>query len=216
MESAIPIRWHASNGWIVLSGSADRLSDIRASALSRYHADGAIAYISFLDDLGDALMDDMAELGAPTGYLVDLDETDNNAIYERITGAGMIVIEANQADERLIRQMSGTALHAMKEVLSRGAVILFEGAAAALAGEHVRTTDGNISKGLSLVENVMFAPDVSSIAEDEAARSAHDELPDAIIIGLAPGSALVLGPEQQIETWGKQQVTLFLGNPEQR
>ena len=94
MSEQAPLQWLPSNGWIVLSGRADALSEIRAQALSRHNASGAIAYISLADDLGDELMDDMAELGAASGYLVDLEEQDNNEIYERLSVAAMVVIDA--------------------------------------------------------------------------------------------------------------------------
>ena len=79
----------------------DALGEIRARALSRYDGSSDIAYISLAADLGDALMDDMAELGAPSGYLVDMDDGDNNEIYERLSAAGMIVIEADRNAEAL-------------------------------------------------------------------------------------------------------------------
>jgi len=67
MPTDAPFTWIDSNGWLILSGPPDALSELRAQALSRYDGSGAIAYISMADDLGDALMDDMAELGAATG-----------------------------------------------------------------------------------------------------------------------------------------------------
>jgi hypothetical protein len=42
------------------------------------------------------------------------------------------------------------------------------------------------------------------------------DYPDAIAIGIGPGSALVLGPNGEVETWGKQQVTISLGPGYQR
>ena len=89
--------------------------------MSRYDGSSAIAYISLAGDLGDALMDDMAELGAPTGYLVDLEEGDNNEIYERLSSAGMIVIEAEPDAEALRSLMSQTVLSALKSALDQTA-----------------------------------------------------------------------------------------------
>ena len=135
MREAAPFNWRSANGWIVLSGHADYLSEIRARALSRAIAGGAIAYISLADDMGDALMDDMAELGATTGYLVDLEENDNNEVYERLSTAAMIVLQADGAADLLMQLLRRTAVHALKEALNRGGLILFEGDAAAVAGE---------------------------------------------------------------------------------
>ncbi len=213
MSDQSPLEWLPSKGWIVLSGRADPLSEIRAQALSRHNASGAIAYITLADDLGDELMDDMAELGAASGYLVDLEEQDNNEIYERLSGAAMIVVDADGQGGRLLRLLRRTAIHALKEALQRGALILLEGAAAAITGEFVLTADGRIESGLNLLKNALVATDVSGLAGDQALRAARSELPDALFVGLATGSALVLGPEGQIETWGERQVAINLADP---
>ncbi len=210
-----PFSWHASNGWLVLSGAPDPLSEIRARALSRNNAVGAIAYISLAADMGDALMEDMADLGAPTGYLVDLEEQDNNEIYERLTAAGMIVIEADCAGSRLLRLMTATPMHAIKDALSRGAVILFEGAAATIVGERIVTPASQIEKGLNLLSNAMVLPDTNDV-DSQAMRDLHRQLPDTAMIFLERDAALVLGPDQHIETWGEGQVTIRLSHPGDR
>jgi hypothetical protein len=158
-------------------------------------------------------MDDMAELGAASGYLVDLEEHDNNEIYERLTGAAMIVLDAAEQGDRLLRLLRRTAIHALKDALNRGGLLFFEGAAAALVGEFILAADNRIASGLNLLQNALVATDVSSIAGDEALRAARRDLPDAIFVGLASGSALVLGPEGQIEAWGERQVAISLADP---
>ncbi len=213
MPEGLPLSWVESSGWIVLSGSVDPRSENRALALSRQFVDGPIAYISFSDDMGDALMDDMLELGAPAGYLVDWDERDNNEIYERLSPAGMVVISADSASAGLGQIVSHTVAHALKEALRRGAVILFEGAAAAAAGEYRLAEDGGIASGLKLVGNALILPSVCSIAESASASAARGKLPEAIFIALEAGGALTLGPERHIETWGDGRVTIGLGDP---
>ena len=205
-----PFSWRASNGWIVLSGRVDALSEIRARALSRCDASGAIAYISLNADLGDALMDDMAELGAASGYLVDLAEGDNNEIYERLSSAAMIVIEADCPSDRLERLLRHTALHAMNEALNRGALILLEGSAAATAGEFILDSSGRLAAGLGFVQNALIASDAQAISQAELLRSVRLQLQGKSLLGLAPGSALALGPAGRIETWGEAQVSISL------
>ena len=210
MRRSFPISWLESNGWLVLSGSADRRSEIRAQALSRANADGAVAYISLAGDMGDALMDDLAELGAPTGYLVDLADSDNNEIHERLRAAGMIVIEPGEDIRQLKRLMSQTVVHALKEALNCGALILFEGLAATLAGEYIAQPNG-MAKGLKFVSNVYIASDVSSVLETQAAQEVCLAQPEAALIAIDRGAALVLGPDQRIETWGEPQIAFSLG-----
>ncbi|MCY4070302.1 MAG: hypothetical protein OXG60_03310 [Chloroflexi bacterium] len=213
MLDGLPIRWLESYGWLVLSGSADPHSEIRALALSRCNASGAVAYISLADDFGDALMDDLAELGAPSGYLVDLEDEDNNEIHERLSGAGMIVIEGGDDIHRLKRLMTQTVVHAIKGALQDGALVLFEGLAATLAGSYYLDPSGEVASALKIVEDVYVAVDVNSFLETEPAQLVFQKRPDAVGVAIDRGSALVLGPDQHIETWGGKQITFSLGDP---
>lgn len=213
MHSSLPIRWLESHGWLVLSGSADPQSEIRALALSRCDASGAVAYISLAEDDGDALMDDLAELGAPSGYLVDLEDQDNNEIHQRLSGAGMIVIEAGDDIHRLKRLMSQTVTHAIKEALRDGALVLFEGAASTLAGSYYVDQSGAVASALKIVEDAFVAVGVNSFLETKTAQLVFHQRPDAVGVAIDAGSALVLGPDQHIETWGDKQITFSLGDP---
>ena len=212
MPAITPFTWLDSNGWLVLSGPPDALSEIRAQALNRYDGGGALAYISLAHDLGDALMDDLAELGAPAGYLVDLDDLDNNEIYERLSAAGMIAIQAYRHPDRLHKLMSHTVTSALKSALKRGALILFEGAAASLAGQYRMTAAGELTAGLNFVGNALIATIADNDTETTLTRNIHRQLPDVLLMGLARGSALALGPTRQIETWGEGDVTITLNN----
>ena len=213
MRQSFPIRWPESNGWLALSGSPGPRSEIRAQALSRANANGVIACVSLADDMGDDLMDDLAELGAPTGYLVDLQEGDSSEIYERLSTASMIVIEPGQDILRLKRLMSQTAVHALKEALDRRALVLFEGLAATLAGEYLALPGGDLTKGLKFVHNACIAVNASSAMKTPAAQTIHRAHPKAVLIAIARGAALALGPNQRIETWGQPQITFALGRP---
>jgi len=212
MVEQIPFSWLDSSGWLVLSGGTDSLSEVRAQALSRLVADGAVAYISLAGDMGDNLMDDMMDLGAPTGYLVDIANDDNNTLFERLQSAGMIVIEPGDDIERLNRLMSQTVVRAIKDALEAGALLLLEGIAASLAGEYMVRPNGKIAKGLKFVSNTYISPDTSSILETEDAEKVYVAHPETVFIGIQRGSALVLGPEGQVETWGEKKVTISLGS----
>lgn len=216
MSTATPFSWLDSNGWLVLSGKPDALGDIRARSLSRYDGSSAIAYISLAADLGDALMDDMAELGAPSGYLVDLEACDNNEIYERLSAAGMIVIEADRNSEALEGLISQTVVSALKAALERGALILFEGAAASIAGERRLNARGEWTTGLNFIQNALIALSADCDAQDALPRAEHGAPLDVPVMVFAPGAALALGPARQIETWGDGEVTISLRDPARR
>lgn len=206
-----PFIWQESPGWIVLSGAADPLGETRALALSRANAGGDIAYISLSDDMADALMDDMADLGAPTGYLVDLEAADNNAVYAGLIEADLIVIDAAASPDRLLRLMRQTAVHALKEALQRGALLLFEGESVAIAGEYFLMPDGNFESGLGYVSAALIKHD-DGPKSDEASLRARLALPEVVLIGIAPGAALALGPGGQLETWGDSDITISLSD----
>lgn len=212
MSAILPISWLESSGWLVLSAVADPLSEIRSLALGRCNVSGAIAYISFAADDGDALIDDMAELGAPTGYLVNLLENDNNAIYERISSAGMIVIEAGDDIDRMKRLMTHTVVHALKEALEYGALVLLEGLASTLAGSVLIDGNGDVGDGLKLVQSAAIVTEVGSVSQSEVAQRILLTQSEMVCIAIERGAALVLGPEGHIETWGNNSVTFSLGS----
>ncbi len=209
MSVAAPFGWRDGEGWLILSGGAHHLGEIRAQALSRCNPGADIACISQADDMGDAVMDDLAELGAPTGYHIDLAEPDNNLIYERITSAGLIVIEAHCGDS-LRRALSQTAVHALKQAHAGGALILCEGAAASLFGEHRWSAADGLMRGLNFVSGAVILPGGDD-SSDQATRLVQSALPEVAVIGLARGSALALGPGGQLETWGNRDITIRLG-----
>ncbi len=212
MTEVAPFSWLESAGWLVLSGRSDALSEIRAQALSRCDASGAIAYVSLAPDCGDALMDDLAELGAASGYLVDLEDSDNNEVYERLSSAAMIVVEAPDPGEHLLRLLRRTAVHALKDAMNRGALVLLEGQAAATAGEYAIDCAGQVGAGLGLVRGAAIAAEADGFAEDGRQPIARFHMPETTFIRLAPGAALALGPGGAIETWGHGRVSISLGN----
>ena len=213
MRGGLPIHWLESNGWLVLSGSADFHSDIRALSLSRCDAAGAVAYISLACDAGDSLMDDMVELGAPAGYLVDLEDEDNNAIHERLSAAGMIVVESGDDIVRLKKLITQTVLHTVKGALKDGGLVLFEGLAATLAGAFYLDGRGELVPGLKLVDNAFIATDADRAQWEDVRDSVYFKNQEAVGIAIESGAALVLGPDGLIETWGEKQVTFSLGDP---
>lgn len=209
MTGQAPFGWRDGEGWLILSGGAHPLSEIRALALSRCNPFADVACIAQTDSIGDALLDDLAELGAPSGYHIDLAEQDNNELYERITSAGMIVIAAQCADS-LRRALRQTAVHALKQALSGGVLILCEGAAAGLFGEQRWSAPDGLTRGLNFVQGAVILP-AGAESSDQVAQVVRSERPEVAAIRLARGSALALGPGGQLETWGDHDITIRLG-----
>jgi hypothetical protein len=61
------------------------------------------------------------------------------------------------------------------------------------------------------LENALIVPFITSIAESEQVRDVLEAQPTAIAVGVGAGSALALGPDGEVETWGRRQVTVALG-----
>lgn len=208
------LRWLTSaEGWLIFSGGNTAGSEIRARALARAREDGAIAYISFAGDMADALMDDMEDLGARAGYLVDVIHEDEATIHDLLEPTSLIVIESGESVNAIYRALSGAALEGIQAAYERGAVIFIEGLAANLFGRWLMADGGQVLDGLDWVQNAFIEPQSSSAGESRAVQAVLATNPDAVAINIAAGSALVLGPNNAVEIWGEAQaVTLSLGS----
>jgi hypothetical protein len=207
-------RYPDGAGWLVLSGGADAGSLIRAQVLRRAEAEGGVAYIGIGGQTGDATLEDMEDLGAPTGYHVDVLREDDETLQAEIGGAGIVVIDAEVAVSDLLNGLRGAAETGMRAAYERGALVLFEGMSAGIPGQTVFDETGALVPGLGWLENsliVAMDDDVRSPMEYDAVREALEAQPDLYAIGIALGSALALGPGGAVEVWGKRQVAIALG-----
>lgn len=205
------LNWIEGRGWLVFSGGESPGSPLRAQALTRAKPQGGVAYISLADDRGDALLADMDDLGAPYGYMIDIEHEDDDAIIEQLNEASVIVVETGDSLNELASLLPGAAQTGMRQAYERGAVILVEGLAANLFGHIVVTDGGELIEGMDWVKNALIEPAAHGIEDSRAVQLALNENDEAIAISIAGGSALALGPAGQIELWGEQQVTISLG-----
>lgn len=206
------LRWPAGQGWMVFSGGNDDLGTIRAQVLRKAKPEGGVAYIGLSVDDADEIMDDMAELGAPTGYLVDILTEDDDTIHTELKEAAVIVLSDEHPAEELQSALMGAALSAIREAYDGGAIILAEGRSAALfGGVYVSSADEAI-KGVNWLEEAYVIPGMTTMQQSELARSALASQSASVVIGIGIGSALALGPGGQVETWGKRQVAIGLGS----
>jgi len=200
-------------GWIVLSGGADSGSVIRAQVLRRARAEGGTAYLVMHDDDADATLDDMDDLGAPTGYQVNLSTEDDTTIRNLIREASIIVIDSTATPRELLGGLRGTAEESLREALADGAMLLFEGTSAALLGTHWFDADGTARDGLSWLQNSVIVTQRDTV---NAARQFVEATPSAFLVDIALGSALALGEAGEVEIWGERRVTIALGREYRR
>jgi hypothetical protein len=204
-------QWLDGRGWLVLSGGDTPHSDIRAQVLGRAKAEGRVAYIALDAPEDSEAMNDMADLGAPTGYMVDVLTENDDTIYNQLAEANVIVVEDTSAIDDLRSSLLGAAVAGMQAAYERSAIVLVEGDSTAVFGGWVLLESGETCEGLTWLQNALLLPKVTSVSESSVSRTVWAAHPRAIAIGIGAGSALALGPNGQIELWGQQQVTIVLG-----
>ncbi len=209
-------RWR-SGGWLVVSGGGAVLSDdvqsIEAHVLVKTHSQGPIAYIWAAGDIdaADAHMDALQELGARTGYLVDILTEEDDVLFRQLNEAGVIILGDGPRVDLLTDALSGVVLRAVEDAFGRGATIYAVGeSAGVLAAYSVR--DGAIQPGIGWLDQAVIMPRYSADQADQLRDLVHRH-PEAYGLGLAEGAAMAFGPQGEIEVWGNQQVTVSLGHP---
>ncbi len=210
------LKWLDEPGWLILSGGVDPLSDLRAQAISRIVSEGGIAYIALDDDDLDDLIDDMGELGAPTGFIINVMTEDDQTIRAMLEHAAMVFLPGIYDLTDLHSSLLGAAIEGILAAYQDGAVIFAEGQAVSLFGSSFRSAEGVLLQGFGWVEDTLILPGVSSIAESNTAQIALAEQQARIVIGLEEESALVLGPQGHIERWGDGNITVALGEDRYR
>src|SRR5438552_3939462 len=195
MPQANIIRWRDGTGWLVLSGGGDYASadtgEIEAEALARVAAGDPMAYIWAAGDVetADKHLDALHDLGAPTGYLVDVLTEDDETLRGELAVAGLIVLGDGPNVKALRSGLLGAALEAIGSAFERGAVILGVGQGAAVLGNFMPE-----QPGVGWIEGAAIMP---GYEDDKATAQLRDLLaknPDAYGLGIARGSALALGP----------------------
>src|SRR6266851_400232 len=172
MPRANMIRWRDGAGWLVLSGGGDIQSaetgEIEAEALARVAAGDPMAYIWAAGDVetADKHLEALHDLGAPTGYLVDVLTEDDDSLRSQLAVAGLIVL--------------GEGLEAIGSAFERGAVILGVGQGAAVLGSFMPD-----QPGVGWIEGAAIMP---GYEDDKAVAQLRDTLaknPDAYGLGIA-------------------------------
>ncbi len=203
--------WLDGAGWLVLSGGADSSGEIRARVLGRAAADGGVVYIS-LDIEDSSVIDDMDDLGAPTGYTLDVISEDDETIIKHLTEASVVVVQNTDSVDNLLSALSGAATKGLQAAFERGAIILAEGLGAHVFGAWAVADPGQLTAGLEWVKKTIIIPTAAGVADADKIRETLEKQPEAIAIGIGTGSALAFGPEGEVETWGDGQVTVVLGS----
>jgi hypothetical protein len=203
--------WIDGRGWLVLAGSADSSNDIRALALAKSAADGGVAFVSLGAgmDHAEAVLYDLEDLGAAAGYIVDVTTEDDTTVTAKLTETSVVVIEAAPSAEDARSSLLGAAAEGIQAAYENGAVVLAEGQSAMVFGAWIVRQNGELASGLEWLSAAIVAAGVTN-----AGAWARDVLSAeglAYVVGIGAGTALALGPDGQLEIWGKGEVTVALG-----
>lgn len=204
-------RYPDGMGWLIFSGGYTSGSPIRAHAIERAGKDGDAAYISFAEDTGDSLLEDMMDLGAPAGFIVDVND-DNATIRKQLEEAGIVVVESGTSIDDMYSILLDGLADALLNAYQKGATVLIEGLVGALFGRWYLGDDGQVADGFAWVEDIFILPGLTSIQQSQPAQNMLIIQPEAIALTIAAGSALTMGTMKQIETWGEKKVTISLGS----
>jgi hypothetical protein len=205
MPTQSVFHWLDGRGWLVFSGGAS--DDIRAQALGRAAADGGVACVALSGD-PDLLLDDVADLGAPSGYVVDVLGEDDAALQDKLAQAGTVIIAGGDSPVAARGTLRGVPLEGIETAFANGGVILLEGESASAFGAWLVAGE-EVEAGFEWLTGAAVLTGVGNAGE--AAKPILAAQPTAIAVAILPGSALALGPDGQVETWGNREVTVALG-----
>ena len=206
------LNWLDGRGWLVLTGNAPASESIRARTLGIAAADGAVAVVAVHgeDAAAEQLLVDMEDLGAHAGYLVDVLAEDDLAVHEKLAEASVVIISAQDQATNVRSVIVGAAIEGIQTAFENGAVVLVEGPGAMAFGEWVVAEDGIIA-GLEWLRGTLVVPGAERVADVEIVQAVLAARRSGVAIGIGVESALALGPDGQVELWGRQQVTIALG-----
>ncbi len=210
-----PLRWRSGRGWLVLCGG-EEAEEAHRMALARSAPEGLVVVAAAADDPGPAQRYERQyrAWGSPPCRILAL-RTREDALQAAparlLLGAGLILIADGDVRRLLETFFDTPALQAMITAYHSGAVVLGIGAGAEAMGTWVLRPGWADAWG---AWGWLPGAFVVSHYTPEAARALQAALhrhPFAYGIGLAPGAALALGPEDQIERWGEGEITVIFG-----
>jgi len=212
-------QWRDGAGWIVLSGgglweSEDNLN-IQARLLGRTVSQGPIVYIWAASDIetADHHMDVLRDLGARTGYLVDILTEQEDVLLQQLSEAGIIILGDGPNSETLHEALVGVGLRGIEEAFRQGATLFAIGQSAMMMGAY-QVQANQLLPGFNWLANAILMPDYHAEQADGLRELVH-QIPNSYGLGMGQGAALALGPYGEVEVWGNAAITVSLSYGQQ-
>ena len=209
-------RWRPGLGWLVFSGggavTSEDVQSIEASVLSHTHSQGPLAYIWAAGDIeaADYHMDALREMGARTGYLVDILTEAEDTLQRQLAEAGVIILGDGPRVPMLYDALGGVVEQTLESAYERGATIYAVGQSAALLGSYVWTGQ-QLVPGRGWLQHALIWPGYAAEEHADELRTRLLQMPAGYGLGLGTGAALALGPRGDVEVWGSTAITVSLG-----
>lgn len=224
MPQSSMFQWRDGAGWLVLSGGGNfkdnETLDIDTPVLSRTVSHNPLAYIWAAGDAdtADLYLEYLVELGGRTGYLVDIAAETDESILQELREAGIIVLGDGQNSQHLHRHLKGDVLQAITNAYENGATIYGQGNSAMFLASWMNLTGTGLQQGLGWMANSLIVPYYAPERAPQVKTWLQNVIPDSYALGLGKGAALALSPDGSVEIWGKNDITVLLGQnfqPEQ-
>jgi cyanophycinase-like exopeptidase len=226
MGQAGPLRWRTGQGWLILvgGGELEDIADIHRAAIEAMSDESPVVYVPTASakpdagrERGQLVIEQIEELGGPVGYVAPIfsraDASDPKNV-RRLTQAGLVYLGGGSA-QRLVEMLAArgrATLDALTAAFEAGAVVIAEGEAACAMGAWGLGGDGSLRAGWGWLPEALICPSFDDSAAT-ALRDAIKSKPECLGLGIPPGVALALGPDNQVQTLGAsgKPVTVVLG-----
>jgi hypothetical protein len=228
MTNQGPLHWLSGRGWLVLSGGGNwhqgETDTIDAHVLGLANLDRPIValFSEGTPEEAEEILEHYTLLGGPTGEAFslstmtdqDLQDSSFTALLEE---AGILYL-GGENPTQLVRRLRNT--QALKFIVRgfatvQGLILVGAGGAAAALGTWLALSHpGEIARGFGFLRNAIVAP---HFTQTEEAPLLHDLLsahPNQLGLGIPEGTALALGPQGEVQTWGEGQVTAVVHTDE--
>jgi hypothetical protein len=217
-----PLQWLDGEGWIILLGGGDWRRgatdpvDARLLSLANLDRPMVVLISEGSSNLADEILEHYALLGGPGGQAFSLatmtrDQFQTEAFVTLLQEAGILYLGGDNPLP-LINNLLGTlTLRAIVEGYStlQGLSLIGVGAGAAALGRWVfpPAPPYQQTMGLGFLINAVVAPHFTTTAETPILRALPQIGGTFLGLGIPDNTALALGPEGQLETWGEGQIT---------
>ena len=220
MTRAGPLRWRTGDGWLVLVGGGhwETTEAIDRNAIEAMSDDTPIVFVPAAGcppGYGESFLAHYARLGAPPGYSVpihDAASARDPVNVRRLTQAGLIYFGGGDT-HKLLAALTGTpSLDAVAAAYAAGAVVVGMSAGAIALAEWGISFDAGVEvlQGWGWLPHVMVTPHFEPGRAD-AVRAELVKRPQLLSLGIPEDVALALGPNGEVQTWGRAQITVTVG-----